>query len=253
MKPADCYRLLGLRDEATLEEVKASYRRLARQYHPDTAGSDPQAQEKFVRLANAYKVLVDYAPSVPAFTAPAAAYPAGTNAGTNPHDPAQATGPAAAGSQQHPGSPAPGQPANAPSSRRPLRTVVFVEDQATSAASPSGQGSQGAVQPLTAMDRSLKVQTYQQLQEVLKGKRFPRAIALVEGLAQRLPQDAEVRQWQAIAYQSWGRHLIQDNQLDKARVYFRKALKTVPNNQPLCSELERDLSRVERLMQRVPG
>jgi tetratricopeptide (TPR) repeat protein len=247
MKPADCYRLLGLRDEATLEEVKASYRRLARQYHPDTAGADQQANEKFIRLTNAYKVLVDYAPSIPAFVPPVTPPP--TSA---PVAAATATATAATASgidQSVPATSDASVPAPQPS-RRPLRTVVYVEE---SAGSPNASPAQTSPQPLTPMDRALKAQTYQQLQDLLKTKRFPRAIALVEGLAQRLPSDGEVRQWQAIAYQSWGRHLIQDNQLDKARVYFKKALKTVPNNQPLCSELERDLSRVERLMQRVPG
>jgi tetratricopeptide (TPR) repeat protein len=49
-------------------------------------------------------------------------------------------------------------------------------------------------------------------------------------LAERLPEDAEVRQWQAISYQLWGRALIAQKQMLKARIYLKKALKTDPNN-----------------------
>ncbi|MCY7285838.1 MAG: J domain-containing protein, partial [Cyanobacteria bacterium CAN_BIN43] len=41
MDLADCYRLLGLRTGASYEAIKASYRRLARQYHPDANPQDP--------------------------------------------------------------------------------------------------------------------------------------------------------------------------------------------------------------------
>jgi tetratricopeptide (TPR) repeat protein len=95
------------------------------------------------------------------------------------------------------------------------------------------------------MDRRLKQHSYDQLQLLLKAQRFPRAIALVEGLAQRLPQDKEVRQWQAITYQRWGRQLIHDRQYDKARVYLKKALKTDPHNRALWSEVEREFQRLE--------
>jgi len=100
---------------------------------------------------------------------------------------------------------------------------------------------------LSDMDRRLKQHSYDQLQLLLKTQRFPRAIALVEGLAQRLPEDIEVRQWQAIAYQRWGRQLIQDRQYDKARVYLKKALKTDPHNRALWSEVEREFQRLEKV------
>lgn len=100
---------------------------------------------------------------------------------------------------------------------------------------------------LSDMDRRLKQHSYDQLQLLLKTHRFPRAIALVEGLAQRLPEDIEVRQWQAITYQRWGRQLIQDRQYDKARVYLKKALKTDPHNRALWSEVEREFQRLEKV------
>ena len=100
---------------------------------------------------------------------------------------------------------------------------------------------------LSDMDRRLKQHSYDQLQLLLKTQRFPRAIALIEGLAQRLPADAEVRQWQAITYQRWGRQLIQNKQYDKARVYLKKALKVDPHNKVLWSEVEREFQRLEQV------
>ncbi|MFZ9738997.1 MAG: J domain-containing protein [Prochlorotrichaceae cyanobacterium] len=100
---------------------------------------------------------------------------------------------------------------------------------------------------LSDMDRRLKQHSYDQLQLLLKAQRFPRAIALVEGLSQRLPQDKEVKQWQAITYQRWGRQLIQDRQYDKARVYLKKALKTDPHNRALWAEVEREFQRLEKV------
>ena len=81
----------------------------------------------------------------------------------------------------------------------------------------------------------------------MKYKRYPRAIALAEGLAQRMPQDPEVRQWQAIAYQRWGRQLINERKLDKARNYLKKALKTDPQNRDLWAEIEYDFHQLESL------
>lgn len=58
MDIAACYRLLELPPLATLAEIKASYRRLARQYHPDINPGDFAANEKFIALATAYQVLI---------------------------------------------------------------------------------------------------------------------------------------------------------------------------------------------------
>ncbi len=102
--------------------------------------------------------------------------------------------------------------------------------------------------PVSAFDKNLKQTAYKQLQELLKYQRFPRAIALIEGLAQRLPEDREVRQWQAITYQCWGRHLIGLRQVDKARIYLKKALRTDPHNTSLWAEVERDFRKLERVI-----
>ena len=101
--------------------------------------------------------------------------------------------------------------------------------------------------PLSETEQLLKWRSYDQLQQLLKSQRFPRAIVLVEGLAQRLPQDPQVREWQASAYQRWGHQLLNENQVNKARIYLKKALKTDPRNRSLWSEVEQDFRRMEKI------
>jgi len=61
-----------------------------------------------------------------------------------------------------------------------------------------------------------------------------------------MSRDPEVIQWQAIVYQQWGRFLIRDCQLDKARIYLRKALQTDPHNRSLWAEVEKDFRSIEQ-------
>lgn len=209
MDTLDCYRKLGLHSGASLEAVKASYRRLARLYHPDVNPDNEQARELFIAVTEAYKFLLKIAK------------PEAEIKSSSP-PPAQ--------------TPAAQTPVNAmPRYQRPPTTVRRKD-------SPLNKNPQ-----LSETEQKIKQNSYLELQQLLKYQRFPRAIALIEGLAQRIPQDHEIRQWQAITYQRFGRHLIKEKQLDKARNYLKKALRTDPHNQMLWAEVERDFRRLEQV------
>lgn len=193
MDIADCYRLLELKSGATLVEIKASYRRLARQYHPDI-NPGCAAKEKFIALSDAYKLLIETIQSQ-----------------------------------------AEEQVKSKEEVTQPPKTKVTRKD-------PYPQSP-----PLSVAEQKLKNDYHQQLQQLWKYKKFPKAIALVEALVQRLPQDFEVKSWQAIAYQRYGSQLVDQRQLDKARIFLKKALNTDSHNRQLWSEVERDFRRLERL------
>ncbi len=53
------YEILEVSQEATLEEIKTAYRRLALTYHPDKNPGDKVAEEQFKRISEAYQVLAD--------------------------------------------------------------------------------------------------------------------------------------------------------------------------------------------------
>ncbi len=58
--PKDYYEILGLSRDASAEEIKRAYRRLARQYHPDAfKGDKAEAERRFREIAEAYEVLSD--------------------------------------------------------------------------------------------------------------------------------------------------------------------------------------------------
>lgn len=59
MEKRDYYEILGLSKNATTEEIKAAYRKMAMQYHPDRNPGDHSAEEKFKEAAEAYEVLSD--------------------------------------------------------------------------------------------------------------------------------------------------------------------------------------------------
>lgn len=202
MDLTDYYRQLGLRNGAPLSKIKESYRRLARQFHPDLNPGDQQAQHKFIALTEAYKYLLEFAPTDEAVL-----------------------------------------------SNSPPQTVSNTETNV----SPKVRVHVTQAQPpleynnLSDLELKLKRDSYLQLQQLLKCQKYPRAIALVEGLSQRIPKDKEVRQWQAITYERWARQLINEKQIEKARIYLKKALRTDPHNRALWAEVEKDFRRLEQI------
>lgn len=55
----DYYSILGITKSASAEEIKKSYRRLARKYHPDMNPGDKAAENRFKEVTEAYEVLSD--------------------------------------------------------------------------------------------------------------------------------------------------------------------------------------------------
>ncbi len=194
MNIADSYRLLGLRNGASTAEVKSSYRRLARQFHPDFNPGNKQAEDKFIKLTQAYHYLID---TIKIF---------------EEHD------------AQH------------------NITDIFTEKKTTETMPAIDCNPM-----LSEAELKLKWQSYDQLQKFLKYKKLTMAIALVEALRSRFSLDQEVRQWQAITYQLWGKELIYQKQFDKARVYLKKALQADPQNRSLSIKVEQDLRHINRV------
>ena len=55
----DYYEVLGVKNDATADEIKKAYRKMAIKYHPDKNPGDKEAEEKFKEAAEAYDVLSD--------------------------------------------------------------------------------------------------------------------------------------------------------------------------------------------------
>jgi len=189
-----CYHLLELPSGASTEDIKASYRRLARRYHPDVNPDKARAQEQFMAITEAYKALLKVTPAAHQSPTPAPTRVQETRVRSQPR---------------------PSKPP-APPRQPPIH------------------------------EYRLRRQSYHQLQRLFQEQRFPRAIALVEGLAQRFPQDREIAQWQALTYHRWGRHLIHQGHFDKARTFLKKALHADPHNRSLWAEVERDFRHIEQ-------
>jgi curved DNA-binding protein CbpA len=171
-----CYELLELDRNASLDEIKATYRKLARKFHPDLNPGDIQAHQHFVDLNQAYQFLLK---------------------------------------QTHPQS--------------------LLESATT------------APTPVRKNEDELKWQLYYELQSLLKKRQFLKAVVLIEGLAQHIPQDSDICQWQGIVYCQFGYELIRRREFPKATIYLNKALRVDPHNRQLCEEVEQALSLVTQL------
>ncbi len=213
MDVVDCYRLLGLRSGACASEIKSSYRRLAQRYHPDTNPNDKRAKEKFIAVTEAYKLLLKVVP------------------------PQETTQQRTSSSQVN----------SVYSENKATRKEVSSDGSKKEKAKTKSR-SKPKPPNLSETENRLKWKTYKQLLQFLKQRRFPQATSLVEALVQRLPQDAEIRQWQAICYQMWAKQLIAQRQLLKARIYLKKALKADPKNKTLQKEVQQDFQYLEKIL-----
>src|SRR5687768_16439057 len=58
MEYKDYYKIMGVARDASQDDIKRAYRKLARKYHPDVS-KEPQAEVRFKELGEAYEVLKD--------------------------------------------------------------------------------------------------------------------------------------------------------------------------------------------------
>src|SRR5688572_25749072 len=57
METKDLYKVLGVSKGASQEEIRRSYRKLAREHHPDANRDDKGAEERFKEIQHAYEIL----------------------------------------------------------------------------------------------------------------------------------------------------------------------------------------------------
>src|ERR687894_627347 len=57
METKDLYKALGVSKGASQEEIRRSYRKLARKHHPDANRDDPKAEDRFKEIQHAYEIL----------------------------------------------------------------------------------------------------------------------------------------------------------------------------------------------------
>lgn len=266
MNLARHYQTLGLRRGASSREVKSAYRNLVMQYHPDI-NPDETAVEQFIKINDAYTAISEslYAHEIKAATK---SNQRDQSEGferdgklndlrqtleklglDNFHTDQGKSDPASRNrGESDRGS---GNQEDYPNAVAPEMIPLTGAKHTAAPGSPAREAahSRVSVSPnsLSAQEQSLKQDAYQQLKDLLRQQKFPRAIALVEGLAHRMPKDSEITQWQAIVYQRWGRKLIGEGQPQKARLYLKKALRTDPHNQSLWREINRDFWQLANL------
>src|SRR6478672_1822391 len=148
MNLADCYRVLGLRSGAAFSEIKASYRRLARQYHPDVNPGDQRAKEKFIELTAAYKILLSTVKATDGQTSQGTANNAAASSAA--HSP-------------------PATPKATVKQTKPEPQIKVIKKQPGVEFTPQ----------LSEIERKLKQTVYAQLQQLLRDQRFPKAVTIV--------------------------------------------------------------------------
>lgn len=59
MAVRDPYEVLGVSRNADADEIKSAFRKLARKHHPDVNPNNPESEDKFKEIGEAYAVLSD--------------------------------------------------------------------------------------------------------------------------------------------------------------------------------------------------
>jgi tetratricopeptide (TPR) repeat protein len=233
MQLSECYRLLGLPRNASPEDVKLAYRRMARKYHPDVNQDDPTAGDKFRLVQEAYQILKNAAAGVMP--------PPPTRASTPPTQPKptqQNPKPSQQTSSQSPPSKGTDKAAN-------QKVEPKVEPKVTPKIKVEVKDVRQKQDPLSDdPEVRLKIDMLGRLMELLKQKKYVVAIAIAEGLRERYKNSPEVIHWQAVTYQRRGSELLIAGKLKEAEAYLTKAMNTDPGNRDLCFEVKRDLERI---------
>ena len=208
MHLSECYRLLGIPRNATLDDIKVAYRRLARKYHPDVNPDDPTATDKFRLVQEAYKILKD----------------------ADKGDVPKTAFARESSMRSHMATPAPKSPQPHPKIKIEVKQV------------------NNQIDPINSNpELKLKLDLLRRVQDLLKQKKYLVAIAVVEGMSERFPSSPEVIHWKAVTYHRWSSELILVGKLREAEIYLNKALNTDPKNRELSFEVKRDLERVQNL------
>jgi len=220
MHLSECYRLLGVPRNATLDDIKVAYRRLARKYHPDVNQNDPTATDKFRLVQEAYTMLknADKADlSKEIFTK---------------NTPTKTT--STKTTERSPSSPAPNPPSKV---TQPQSKIKIEVKQVNNQVDPINSDP----------ELKLKLDMLRRVQDLLKQKKYVVAIAVVEGMSERFPISPEVMHWKAVTYHRYASELILVGKLREAEIYLNKSLNTDPKNRELSFEVKRDLERVQNL------
>ncbi|AFY70650.1 heat shock protein DnaJ domain protein [Thalassoporum mexicanum PCC 7367] len=276
MHQFECYRVLGLPRNASLDDVKTAYRRLARKYHPDINRDDPTAADKFRLVQEAYQLLKNTGnePTIRPHRSPQAGVKVRTahhsdrsdrtanpdrhnhtqrsharnaqpnqktNAGHRPPPPPPKTAP-----------PKPSQETKQTTKERRAQWFANAAKRKYRKSSANGGKNKKRTTPGSSNGSNidpevkLKSDTLRRLQDLLKQKKYVVAIAVAEGMREKFSTSPEVIHWQAVSYHRWGSDLLMQGDFKKAELYLNKALTTDPRNRELCFEVKRDLERIGR-------
>ncbi|MEM9772394.1 MAG: DnaJ domain-containing protein [Cyanobacteria bacterium P01_D01_bin.73] len=249
----ECYRKLGLPVGSSLAEVKAAYRKLARQYHPDanrSGAAQSQTQDQFIQVTEAYRMLMEHGHQI---TGERDRRTRTTRRTTQSQPKSQSTAERPSPKKSTAKSQPKVRVQSRPTPKAKRKVKISPNDDMVTGVDPSKPRQQPKVWPkvelnpeLSSFDQELKEKTYKRLKALLASRRFPSAIAMSEALASRIPQDPEAKQWLAISYHRWGRELIDRREPDKARIFLKKALHTDPHNRELWVAIDHEFQRIER-------